>query len=117
MKRVELMEHEQQAYEVIQAVAAGRMKSAAAAIKLNKSQRHIRRLVTKYKQTLTQSNQTAKELFRHGNCGKQSNRKISTAIDDMIIALYTQKYNGFSYAHFHEHLVADEPPLEEPPII
>lgn len=39
----------EQVYETIQAVAAGRIKSAVATIKLNKLQYHIHRLVVKYR--------------------------------------------------------------------
>lgn len=101
MRKVQLTVKEDHKYIVIKGVAEGRHNKQRAAVELNLSTRQIERLVKQYYSD-------GKAAFRHGNAGKDPANKISTAMKNRIVYLYTTKYDGFNIRHFHEFLLQEE---------
>jgi hypothetical protein len=107
MKKVELMENEEFKYLTIQAVVEKRLSINGAANKLQVTKRHIRRLKSQYENCVA-SGGCAKEVFRHKNRNRPSNRKIKSETDESILNLWANKYYEFNYTHFLKHLKSDE---------
>lgn len=81
---------------IIKKVIAKEMTQKAAAIKLEISDRQVRRLIVKYKEV-------GEKAFIHQNSGKSShNKKIPTELADEIINDYLNEYADYSFQHFYE---------------
>lgn len=72
------------------------MTQKAAAMKLEITERQVRRLIVKYKDV-------GEEAFVHQNSGKSShNKKIPTELADEIVNDYLTEYADYSFQHFYE---------------
>lgn len=81
---------------IIKKVIAKEMTQKAAAIKLEISDRQVRRLIAKY-------NEIGENAFIHQNSGKSShNKKIPTELADEIVNVYLNEYADYSFQHFYE---------------
>ena len=72
-----------------------------AAVNLGLSIRQIQRLIKTYKEK-------GKSGFVHGNRSRKPAKTIDKPISKKIIYLYTTKYQGFNFKHFHEYIVEHE---------
>lgn len=68
-----------------------------AAIKLQLSIRQVNRLILVYKSK-------GKLGFIHGNRNRQPANTLSPLLANQIVTLYRDKYQGFNFSHFTEHL-------------
>ena len=82
--------------ETIKKVITKEITQKQAALKLEITDRQIRRLIVKYKNI-------GDEAFVHKNANKPSNnKKISKDIADRIISEYLTKFMDYSFTHFYE---------------
>lgn len=101
MRKVDLRMNEQYKYEIIKELVEHNGNKNRAAEKLKLSRRQIDRLIKKYKEN-------GKSGFVHGNRDRKPAKSIEKPISDSIILLYSDKYQGFNFKHFHEYLKNDE---------
>ena len=97
MNKIELTEKGQEQYEVIKAVVEGRMNKKRAALELEVTQRHVNRLVSRYKLE-------GKAAFVHGNKGRKPIHAISADQKKAIVELYNRKYYDANFNHASELL-------------
>ena len=81
--------------EIIDLVINKKITHKEAALKLELTDRQIRRLIIKY---YDQGN----NAFVHGNKGKISNKKISEELSTEIINTYLNDYSDYNFSHFYE---------------
>lgn len=101
MRKVNLRMKEQTKYEVIKELVDHNGNKKRAQEKLGLTDRQIRRLINTYKEK-------GKSGFVHGNRLKKPANSLDKTISNTIILLYTTKYQGFNFKHFHEYLESDE---------
>ena len=88
-------------YEVIKKVVEGKKSKQRAECELGLSRRQINRYIQRFS--------TEGRLgFKHKNAGRKCSFAISSEIKQQIISLYSSKYNGFNFIHFHEFLRSHE---------
>jgi hypothetical protein len=92
---LELNEKEKQKIKVIEQVINKEITQKQASLKLEISDRQVRRLVVVY-------NKEGKEGFIHKNRGKVSNKKVSTEIKEKIVDTYINEYADYNFTHFYE---------------
>lgn len=92
---IELNRKEEQKIEVIEQVLNKEITQKQAALKLEISDRQVRRLIVLY-------HSEGKEGFIHKNRGKTSNKKISSEISEKIIDTYIHEYVDYNFTHFYE---------------
>ena len=82
--------------ETIKKVIKKELTQKEAALKLEITDRQIRRLIAKFKEI-------GDEAFMHKNAGKPShNKKIPTDISEKIIEDYLTNYSDYGFTHFYE---------------
>lgn len=91
----ELNEKERERKETIDMVINKKMTQKDAALKLEISDRQVRRLIIKYYDQ-------GDEAFIHGNKGKVSNKKISEELSTEITETYLNEYPDYNFCHFYE---------------
>lgn len=83
--------------EVILRVASGENTFWQAVRVLNRSARHVRRLIQRYRQQ-------GFPALLDGRTGRPSAKRMPWAITAQVLGLYREKYFDFSVRHFHEKL-------------
>ena len=81
--------------EIIDLVINKKITQKEAALKLEITDRQIRRLIIKYYDQ-------GDNAFIHGNKGKISNKKISEELSTEIINIYLNEYSDYNFSHFYE---------------
>ena len=81
--------------ELIDLVINKKITQKEAALKLEITDRQIRRLIIKYYDQ-------GDNAFIHGNKGKISNKKISEDLSTEIINIYLTEYSDYNFSHFYE---------------
>ena len=82
--------------ETIQKVIEKEITQKQAALKLEITDRQVRRLIIQYKKE-------GENAFIHKNAGKPShNKKISNEISNEIINDYLNNYSDYGFTHFYE---------------
>ena len=81
--------------EIIDLVINKKITQKDAALKLEITDRQIRRLITKYYDQ-------GDNAFIHGNKGKISNKKISEELSTEIVNIYLSYYSDYNFSHFYE---------------
>ena len=81
---------------IIKKVIAKELTQKEAALKLEITDRQVRRIIVKYKNI-------GEEAFVHKNAGKPShNKKISNDISNEIINDYLNNFSDYGFTHFYE---------------
>lgn len=88
-------------YEVIKKVVEGKKSKQRAECELGLSRRQINRYIQRF-------SAEGRPGFKHKNAGRKCSFAISSEIKQQIIALYSSRYNGFNFIHFHEFLRSHE---------
>ena len=88
-------------YEVIKKVVEGKKSKQRAECELGLSRRQINRYIRRF-------SAEGRHGFKHKNVGRKCSFAISSEIKQHIISLYSSKYNGFNFIHFHEFLRSHE---------
>ena len=88
-------------YEVIKKVVEGKKSKQRAECELGLSRRQINRYIRRF-------SAEGRHGFKHKNTGRKCSFAISSEIKQHIISLYSSKYNGFNFIHFHEFLHSHE---------
>ena len=88
-------------YEVIKQVVEGNKSKQRAECELGLSRRQINRYIQRF-------SAEGRPGFKHKNTGRKCSFAISAEIKQQIISLYSSKYNGFNFIHFHEFLRSHE---------
>ena len=91
----------QQRIDIISQYVSGKVYYLDAIKALEISERHFRRIVSKFKQDGIKS-------VIHGNCGKSPPNKTCETLSRKIIRLYKSKYRGMNITHFIEKLIEQE---------
>lgn len=87
---------------VIEACVFGKITVKEAALRLNFSERYVKKLKQNYREK-------GDSIFLHGNCGKQPVSTISPEIKSKIIELkQSTKYDEANFTHFTELLQREE---------
>lgn len=86
---------EERIVSVIQKVINGSITQKEASIELKVTDRHIRRLILKFKKE-------GKDGFVHKSRGKGSNKKTSKDVKEKLINTYLKEYSDFNFTHFYE---------------
>ena len=81
--------------EIVDLVINKKITQKEAALKLEITDRQIRRLIIKYYDQ-------GDNAFIHGNKGKISNKKISEELSTEIINIYLNEYSDYNFSHFYE---------------
>ncbi len=97
MRKVELNLKENMQYEIIKKLVETSGNKKRATIKLNCTQRHINRLIKKYKDG-------GKEAFVHGNTGKDPANKINNDTRTEILDIYCKEIPNANFRHATELL-------------
>lgn len=97
MKKVELTMKEEKYYEVIKDYANKRINKHRAMIKTGLSERHVNRLRKRYLEE-------GKKAFSHKSKGVVPKNKISEETRNMVVSIYTEKFEGGNFKHFTEYL-------------
>lgn len=92
---LELNEKERKRKEIIDSVINKKITQKEAALKLEITDRQIRRLIIKYYDQ-------GDNAFIHGNKWKSSNKKISDDLLTEIINDYLNNYSDYNFSHFYE---------------
>lgn len=92
---LELNEKERKRKEIIDSVINKKITQKEAALKLEITDRQIRRLIIKYYDQ-------GDNAFIHGNKGKNSNKKIPEDLSTEIINDYLNNYSDYNFSHFYE---------------
>ncbi len=83
-------------YETIKRIICNEITQKEAALKLEITDRQIRRLITKYKKE-------GENAFIHKNASKPShNKKISNDVANEIVNDYLNNYSDYGFTHFYE---------------
>lgn len=83
--------------EVLLRVASGESTFWQAVRVLNRSPRHVRRLLQRYRQR-------GFPALLDGRTGRPSAKRMPWAVAERVLVLYREKYFDFSVRHFHEKL-------------
>jgi transposase len=83
--------------EVILRVASGQSTFWQAVRVLNRSPRHVRRLIQRYRHH-------GFAALLDGRTGRPSVKRMPWAVAEQVLGLYREKYFDFSVRHFHEKL-------------
>lgn len=83
--------------EVILRVASGQSTFWQAVRVLNRSPRHVRRLIQRYRHH-------GFAALLDGRTGRPSAKRMPWAVAEQVLCLYREKYFDFSVRHFHEKL-------------
>jgi transposase len=83
--------------EVILQVASGQSTFWQAVRVLNRSPRHVRRLIQRYRRH-------GFAALLDGRTGRPSAKRVPWAVAEQVLGLYREKYFDFSVRHFHEKL-------------
>lgn len=97
MKRVELNMKEQNIYQIIKKLVETNGNKKRAAIRLGCTERHINKLIIKYKTE-------GKAGFIHKNSGRKPAKTIPEETREKIINLYENEYYDYNWTHFLEKL-------------
>lgn len=81
--------------ETIKSVIAKELTQKEAALKLEITDRQVRRLIIKYKEE-------GEQAFIHNNKGNNNAKKIPDNINSEIINAYLSEYSDFGFTHFYE---------------
>lgn len=81
--------------DIIKRVINGNLTQKQASLKLEISDRQVRRLIAKL-------NSEGEAGFIHKNRGKTSNKKIPKVLTDEIVNDYLNNYADFNFVHFYE---------------
>ena len=100
MRKVELMDKEQEKYKVIKTLVDNNGNKKRAAITLGCTTRTINRLIKLYKDK-------GKAGFVHGNRGKAPACKYDDDLKQQVITMYKEEYLDTNYTHFSEIVEAD----------
>ena len=84
-------------YEVIKKVVEGKKSKQRAECELGLFRRQINRYIQRF-------SAEGRPGFKHKNTGRKCSFAILSEIKQHIISLYSSKYNGFNFIHFHEFL-------------
>lgn len=98
METVTMSKKEVNYGEVISQVIAGKLSQSEAALLLNLSTRHVKRLCKRYQKEGLKG-------LAHRARGKHSNNKIDAKLKNTILNLIHSKYSDFSYQLIHEQLM------------
>jgi transposase len=101
MENVTLNRREQQRLQVLNEVNLGKLSLKQAAVLMDISLRHTKRLMAGYRQR-------GAEALAHGNRGRLPYNKIDPAIREQVVGLAKVKYRGFNHQHFSEKLEEQE---------
>jgi len=101
MENVTLNPKEQQRLKVLNEVNLGRLKINQAAILMEVSLRHAKRMLAGYRKE-------GATVLAHGNRGRPPHNKIDSAIREQVVDLARVKYRGFNQQHFSEKLAEKE---------
>lgn len=101
MRKVNLRMNEQEKFELIKELVYHGGNKKRVALRLGITIRQVNRLIIVYKKQ-------GKEGFIHGNRDIKPANSFSKDLAYDIILLYTGKYQGFNFTHFHEFLVEYE---------
>ena len=82
---------------IVKRAIKGTISTREAATRLGISRQYLNRLKTKYRAV-------GRSCFAHGNKGKERTWKTSLELEQMIVKLYSEKYQGFNFKHFLEKL-------------
>ena len=97
IKKIELNMREQEKYEIIKNLVETNGNKKRAALKIGCTQRHINRLIQRYKKE-------GKSAFIHGNHGRKPAHTIAKEKKELILNLYRTKYYDANFEHFTELL-------------
>lgn len=86
---------EEKIVSVIQKVIDGNLSQKEASLELEITDRHVRRLVSKFKKE-------GIDGFAHKNRNRQSDKKISSDTKNKIITIYLSEYSDYNFTHFYE---------------
>ena len=92
---LELNEKERERKDVIDLAINKKITQKEAALKLEITDRQIRRLIIKYRDN-------GESAFIHGNKGKISHKKISEELSTEIINTYLKDFSDYNFSHFYE---------------
>jgi transposase len=101
MENVTLNQKEQKRLQIFNEVNLRRLKIGQAAILMELSLRHCKRLLSGYRRE-------GVAALAHGNRGCLPHNKIDPAIGERVVELSKTKYRGFNQQHFSEKLVEQE---------
>src|SRR5512136_2996212 len=101
MENVTLNPKEQQRLKVLNEVNLGRLKIRQAAMLMELSLRHAKRLLAGYRRE-------GASALAHGNRGKSPYNQIDPGIAEQVVDLARVKYRGFNQQHFSEKLAEKE---------
>ena len=101
MRKVELRMNEKEKYDVIKELVDHNGNKERAALKLGITERHVNRLIIKYKER-------GKEGFVHGNRARKPATTLDKSLSEDIILLYKTKYQDWNFNHFKEFLEKKE---------
>lgn len=97
IRKVDLSMTEQEKYEIIKKLVETEGNKKRAALKIGCTQRHINRLIQRYKKE-------GKVAFIHGNRGRQPVHAIEKEKKELIVDFYRTKYYDANFEHFTELL-------------
>jgi len=97
VRKIILTPSEKHKYMTIKAIVSKKKSVNRAAVELDLTARHVRRLKNNYLKD-------GKVIFQHGNHKRHTRRKFTTVDKNKIINLYHKKYFGFNITHFVEFL-------------
>jgi transposase len=97
----ELNMKERYMLEAIEQVIDGTLGREAAAERLGVTTRTIRRKVSQYLHE-------GEESFAHKSRGRDSRCKYSMHMKKTVLELYSEKYHGYNFTHFHQKLIEVE---------
>lgn len=101
MRKVNLRMKEMEKYEVIKNLVDNEGSKKKAALRLGISVRQVDRLIIRYKEK-------GKSSFIHGNRDRKPSNVLDKSLSEDILLLYSNKYKGFNFKHFHEYLYEEE---------
>jgi len=101
MKNVNLTETEEYAFQATKRCVEGHLNVRRLAVELNATVRTARSYIAGFKKE-------GRGYFVHGNRGRPSPRRIPDGTRDVVVKLFTGKYNGATYSHFAELLAVNE---------
>lgn len=101
MRKVELNMNEQHKYETIKKCSEGKVAKTYCEVTLGITRRSVDRLLIQYKQK-------GKEAFVHGNRGRKPAKTITMQLENDILLLYLNKYQGANFSYFTELLAKHE---------
>lgn len=110
IRKVDLNMREQEKYEIIKKLAETNGNKKRAALKIGCTQRHINRLIQRYKKE-------GKSAFIHGNHGRKPAHTIEKEKKELIVDFYRTKYYGANFEHFTELLEKYEDVKVSPSVV